>query len=267
MVEPAVGERADAGRGRWSSQRDADRAAAAQDDPGRDGRASESDGNASGEPRGRSPSGAVRQVRLGCRREQPTRPDGAPPSSPSPPSSRAASTGPTSPPTQRRGADTGRRPERPSAPPASTRAQPSTGRAGVAFPLAVVTGLANLKATITLDELTELASEGRLGRAVRRPGRRAGAGRSPPTAWMPMTIAGAIQANPDAVALLPPGLVEPATKVLPIAGDGPYRAVRPGPLRRSRGARPAVPGPAARRPRTAASTRTGPRTTPPRSGR
>ena len=34
--------------------------------------------------------------------------------------------------------------------------------------------------------------------------------------------ASAIQDDQDLIALLPPGLVEPATKVLPIAGDGPY---------------------------------------------
>ena len=35
-------------------------------------------------------------------------------------------------------------------------------------------------------------------------------------------IAGAISANQRLVAVLPPGLVEPATKVLPIAGNGPF---------------------------------------------
>jgi hypothetical protein len=43
------------------------------------------------------------------------------------------------------------------------------------------------------------------------------------TACMPaVRIPAAIEADQDLIALLPPGLVEPATKVLPIAGDGPY---------------------------------------------
>ncbi len=35
-------------------------------------------------------------------------------------------------------------------------------------------------------------------------------------------IAALLTADPARVALLPPGLVEPATKVLRIAGDGPF---------------------------------------------
>lgn len=94
------------------------------------------------------------------------------------------------------------------------------------FPLAVVTGLTNLKATVTLDELAELASRGRLvapcGVRVDEPA----VGISTPCVEADQ-VAGEIQANPDVVALLPPGLVEPATKVLPIAGDGPFGLLGP----------------------------------------
>jgi capsule synthesis protein PGA_cap len=91
----------------------------------------------------------------------------------------------------------------------------------VAFPLAVVTGLTNLKANVTLDELASLASRGRLvvpcGVTVEQPtltasGRCVAGDR----------IAGELETHPKRVALLPPGLVEPATKVLSIAGSGPF---------------------------------------------
>jgi Bacterial capsule synthesis protein PGA_cap len=89
------------------------------------------------------------------------------------------------------------------------------------FPLAVVTGLTNLKAVVELDELPTLAETGRLvvpcGVAID----------APPLAPTAPCVAAdrvvdAIEADQELVALLPPGLVEPATKVLPIAGDGPY---------------------------------------------
>jgi hypothetical protein len=91
----------------------------------------------------------------------------------------------------------------------------------VAFPLAVVTGITNLKPTITLDELVTLASGGQLvvpcGVTVDQPNL---------TATAPCVAADQIAANLRAqqklVALLPPGLVEPATKVLSIAGNGPF---------------------------------------------
>ena len=92
----------------------------------------------------------------------------------------------------------------------------------VSFPLAVVTGITNLKATIALDELGTLASGGQLvvpcGVTVHRAdphGDRARASRQT-RSRRPS------EANQKLVALLPPGLVEPATKVLPIAGDGPF---------------------------------------------
>jgi hypothetical protein len=85
----------------------------------------------------------------------------------------------------------------------------------------VVTGITNLKATITLDELGTLASGGQLevpcGVRLRQPNL---------TATAPCVaadqVAADIRADQKVVALLPPGLVEPATKVLSIAGDGPF---------------------------------------------
>jgi hypothetical protein len=91
----------------------------------------------------------------------------------------------------------------------------------VTFPLAVVTGLTNLKSVVALRELTILAASGKLvvpcGVRVTKP---AIAAKAPCRAAT--TIAGAISKDQDLVALLPPGLVEPATKVLPIAGKGPF---------------------------------------------
>lgn len=89
------------------------------------------------------------------------------------------------------------------------------------FPLAVVTGLTNLKSAITLDELATLASGGELvvpcAVEVERPRL---------TATAPCLaadeIGGSLEEDRAGVALLPPGLVEPATKVLRIAGDGPF---------------------------------------------
>jgi hypothetical protein len=91
----------------------------------------------------------------------------------------------------------------------------------VSFPLAVVTGITNLKATITVDELGTLASGGQLvtpcGVTITQPILSATAPCVPAD-----QIAATIEADQQVVALLPPGLVEPATKVLPIAGDGPF---------------------------------------------
>ena len=103
----------------------------------------------------------------------------------------------------------------PSAAPSPTTAATTT------FSLAVVTGLTNLKANVTLDDLATLAQRGRLvvpcGVAVDQPAL------SPTKPCVPADqIVTALQGDQKLVALLPPGLVEPATKVLPIAGDGPY---------------------------------------------
>lgn len=89
------------------------------------------------------------------------------------------------------------------------------------FPLAVVTGLTNLKAVVALDELATLAAAGELvvpcGIEVTEPALSSTAPCAAADA-----IVDLIEADQELVALLPPGLVEPATKVLPIAGDGPF---------------------------------------------
>ena len=89
------------------------------------------------------------------------------------------------------------------------------------FPLAVVTGMTNLKATITVDELTKLAAAGTLvmpcGVAVTAPTLTSSA-----PCVAADDIVAAITDQPTTIALLPPGLVQPKTKVLPFAGDGPY---------------------------------------------
>jgi hypothetical protein len=91
----------------------------------------------------------------------------------------------------------------------------------VSFPLAVVTGITNLTATITLDELGTLAGSGQLvvpcGVTITEPIITATAPCVPAD-----QIAAALRAEQELVALLPPGLVEPATKVLSIAGNGPF---------------------------------------------
>ncbi|MDP9318510.1 MAG: CapA family protein, partial [Actinomycetota bacterium] len=89
------------------------------------------------------------------------------------------------------------------------------------FPLAVVTGLTNLKSVTNLDELITLAKTGKLvvpcGVTISQPTLSL-----PPSCVSADKIVAAIVADQKLVALLPPGLVEPATKVLPIAGDGPF---------------------------------------------
>ena len=106
------------------------------------------------------------------------------------------------------------------APSASTQPTP-TAVAATSFPLAVVTGLTNLTAVITVEELGKLAGNGAL---VVPCGVRVDEPQLSPTAACvaPDQVVAAIEADQDLVALLPPGLVEPATKVLPIAGEGPY---------------------------------------------
>ncbi len=89
------------------------------------------------------------------------------------------------------------------------------------FPLAVVTGLTNLKATITPTEVQQLSGRGQLlmpcGIQVTQPAM-IDAGTCVPAD----RIAKAIEADQKRVALLPTGLVEPATKVLSIKGSGPF---------------------------------------------
>jgi hypothetical protein len=105
--------------------------------------------------------------------------------------------------------------------PSPTVAPSPTPVPEVQVPLAVVTGITNLKANITVDELTALADAGQLvmpcGVTVTEPAL------TPTEACVAADeIATALQAEQARVALLPPGLVEPATKVLSIAGDGPF---------------------------------------------
>ena len=105
--------------------------------------------------------------------------------------------------------------------PSPTIAPTPTPPATVSFPLAVVTGLTSPRSTITLDELTTLAAS----RALVRP---CGVQVEQPTIDTDLSCLAAddivtwLRTHPRRVALLPPGLVEPATRVLPIAGDGPY---------------------------------------------
>ena len=90
-----------------------------------------------------------------------------------------------------------------------------------AFPLAVVTGLTSLKPATTVAELARLASSGTLvvpcGVEVTAPILPIKAPCLPAVG-----IAAAIEADQTIVALLPPGLVEPATRILPVGGDGPF---------------------------------------------
>jgi hypothetical protein len=105
--------------------------------------------------------------------------------------------------------------------PSPTVAPSPTPVPEVQMPLAIVTGITNLKANITVDELTALAGAGQLlmpcGVTVTEPAL------TPTEACVAADqIATALEAEQTRVALLPPGLVEPATKVLSIAGDGPF---------------------------------------------
>jgi hypothetical protein len=109
-----------------------------------------------------------------------------------------------------------------SAPPNPTEPAPSpTIAAPARFPLAVVTGVRTLQSAIDLDEVVARASDGQLvipcGITVTEPALTSSA-----PCVAPEQVAAAIEDNQKLVALLPPGLVQPATKVLPIAGDGPF---------------------------------------------
>ncbi len=110
----------------------------------------------------------------------------------------------------------------PSATPASPDATPAPTQPPVTrFPLAVVTGMTNLKSTVSLEELEQLAARNRLlvpcGIEVAEPALDA-----PGNCRRADRMAAFLQQHQQRVALLPPGLVEPATKVLSIAGDGPF---------------------------------------------
>jgi poly-gamma-glutamate capsule biosynthesis protein CapA/YwtB (metallophosphatase superfamily) len=111
----------------------------------------------------------------------------------------------------------------PSVPEASPEASPQPSLSGYAFdiPLAVVTGLQNLKAWTTLDDVKQLAASGKLIAPceieVRQPQLTLTAPCLPAD-----QIPRLVETTPSTIALLPPGLVEPATKTLPIDGAGPY---------------------------------------------
>lgn len=105
--------------------------------------------------------------------------------------------------------------------PPSTASPSPTPVVPVAFPLAVVTGITNLKPAITVDELVALAGADELtlpcGVTVEEPELATTA-----ACTAADEIAAMLQADQTRVALLPPALVEPVTKVLRIAGDGPF---------------------------------------------
>ncbi len=105
--------------------------------------------------------------------------------------------------------------------PAPTVLPTPTTAAGVDFPLAIVTGLTNHLDNLALDDLAARAASGKLvvpcGVEVTQPALAATA-----PCVTADRIAATIEGKQDLVALLPPGLVEAATKVLPIAGSGPY---------------------------------------------
>lgn len=95
------------------------------------------------------------------------------------------------------------------------------------FPLAVVTGLTNNKAATTVEELRRLARDADLvvpcGLTIVEPEDLASPeGRDVEGCVEAAAIPAAIRVDPTIVALLPPGLVEPLTKLLPIDGDGPF---------------------------------------------
>lgn len=105
--------------------------------------------------------------------------------------------------------------------PSQTSTSPTTTTEPEPIPLAVVTGITNLKATITVTELVDLAKSGKLvmpcGVTVTQPRLP-----QPDTCVEADRIAAALEKDQKQVALLPPGLVEPSTKVVSIAGRGPF---------------------------------------------
>lgn len=105
--------------------------------------------------------------------------------------------------------------------PSPTAAPTATPPATVSFPLAVVTGLTSRRSTISLDELTTLAADRDLVLPCDVRVEQPAIGADLPCLAaddIPIWLA----THQRRVALLPTGLVEPATRVLPIAGDGPF---------------------------------------------
>lgn len=108
----------------------------------------------------------------------------------------------------------------PTAPAATGAPSPTPATIPAEFPLAVVTGLENNKTVITMDELSALDVKGSLVYPcgilpTKLPNESS-------TCTDADKIAATIQAKPRTIALLPVGLVEPATKVLAFKGDGPF---------------------------------------------
>ncbi|HJP87862.1 MAG TPA: CapA family protein [Candidatus Limnocylindrales bacterium] len=108
----------------------------------------------------------------------------------------------------------------PTAPLGTDTPSSTPGTIPAEFPLAVVTGLENNKTVITMDELSTLTEKGELlypcgivGVEMPNPSMQCVPGDQ---------IAATVQAKPTTIALLPVGLVEPATKVLAFKGDGPF---------------------------------------------
>ncbi|HEV2005809.1 MAG TPA: CapA family protein [Candidatus Limnocylindrales bacterium] len=87
-----------------------------------------------------------------------------------------------------------------------------------------MTGITNLKATTSVAELVALSATGKLvvpcGVSISAAG---SLGTFPSDPCTPVgAIPAALAKTPTTIALLPPGLVGPTTRVLPIGGDGPY---------------------------------------------
>ncbi len=106
----------------------------------------------------------------------------------------------------------------PSSTPTATASPSPTRDPEVSFPAAVVTGYTNLKADITLDEVTQLAADGTLlvpcGFTEYLGQKIVGGG----DCLQADEVIAQIEAKPETIALLPPGMVEPKTKVLPVDG-------------------------------------------------
>lgn len=105
--------------------------------------------------------------------------------------------------------------------PSTTPAPPGTTTAQTTFPLAAVTGITSLRANVAVAELERLAKAGDLmlpcDIRVTRPLLPTTSSCVPADA-----ITARLAKSPNRIALLPTGLVEPATKVLSIRGTGPY---------------------------------------------
>ena len=112
----------------------------------------------------------------------------------------------------------------PTATPSPAPSPSPTAVPPVQFPLAVVTGITNLKAWVTSAELASAAEAGTLvipcAVTVIAPAVIAAA---PPSPCIPADeIAALLVATPVTLALLPPALVDPRTKSLPVDPSGPY---------------------------------------------